>query len=168
MINTIEDVQVDMKISMKTRYAVKFLKQLALNSEYGERERLSVREVAEKQNISEKYLETIAGELRAAGFITGEKGVNGGYMLRKHPFEIKLGDIMMCTETNYMQKHCMEFPIKTCPNYDSKKRNCPFYCFWDKLQVEMHEFLNKFTLEDVPDNLEMIDKDLSWLAFRYA
>lgn len=138
-----------MKISMKTRYAVRFLKELSLHDPKTTKSLLSVREVAQRQGISEKFLETIAGILKHAGYITGEKGSRGGYILAKPAEEIRLGDIMRWMETDYMTAHCVEYPAEKCKNYCVEGKKCPYSKFWTEFQDALNETANRFTIQSI-------------------
>lgn len=84
-----------MLISTKGRYAMRFMIDLALR---GPEEKVSLREIAEFEGISLKYLEQLVRPLTQAGLIKGMRGKNGGYCLAKPTSEIKAGDVLRAVE----------------------------------------------------------------------
>ena len=84
-----------MKISTKGRYAVRVMLDLALNDtgEY-----VKVREIAKRQEISEKYLEQIIAVLNKAGYVRSTRGAQGGYKIAKDPSQYTVGMILRLTE----------------------------------------------------------------------
>lgn len=90
-----------MKISTKTRYALRFLLELATRSETPTC--ITTKSIAQNQGLSEKYLESIATKLRKAGYIKSVKGAGGGYILHTDPTQISIGNIMRLMEANFFQ-----------------------------------------------------------------
>ena len=84
-----------MKITTKGRYGVRAALELALGYGSGP---VMVREIAEKQDISERYLEHILNRLRTAGLLRSTRGAKGGYELSRPPAEITVGDIVRTLE----------------------------------------------------------------------
>lgn len=84
-----------MKISTKGRYALKLMLDLAM---YNTGEPVSLKDIAKRQDISEKYLEQIISMLTKAGFVQSIRGAQGGYLLRKRPEEYTVGAILRVTE----------------------------------------------------------------------
>ena len=92
-----------MLISTKGRYALYVLVDLA---EHADEEYVPLREIAERQNISKKYLENILKVLVEHGLLTGIKGRGGGYRLTKPPEEYRLGEILRLTEGGLTPVSC--------------------------------------------------------------
>ena len=93
-----------MKISTKGRYALRIMVDLALNEE----DRfISLKEIAEKEGISQKYLEQIIALLNKAGFLDTYRGNNGGYKLAKAPGKYIVGDILRATEGDLTPIFCI-------------------------------------------------------------
>lgn len=135
-----------MKISTQTRYALRFLVELALHESKSEPEdRITTQQVSQKQHISEKYLESIASKLKKAGFVDSLKGVKGGYRLAMPLEQITLGHVMRVMETTYFQKHCVENPEKTCPNF----KGCAFANCWDTLEENISGIVDCIMLKDI-------------------
>ena len=84
-----------MKISTKGRYALRLMLDLAMN---GENNIVRIKDIAERQQISDKYLEQIISVLNKAGYVRSTRGPQGGYSLRKAPEEYTVGDILRLTE----------------------------------------------------------------------
>lgn len=80
-----------MKISTKGRYALRLMVDLALNNTG---EPISLKDIARKENISDKYLEQIISVLNKAGYVRSIRGAQGGYMLRKKPEDYTVGMIL--------------------------------------------------------------------------
>ena len=94
-----------MKLSTKARYGTRAL--VELGSVYP-REATSVRKVAEKLELSVKYLEQIMSALKAAGLVTAVRGVNGGYTLARRPEDITLLDIFGVLEGTPVLVECLD------------------------------------------------------------
>jgi len=82
-------------ISTKGRYGVRAMFELALQSDGAP---VSIKSIAERQSISETYLEQLFQKLRQAGLLTSLRGAQGGYLLAKPPGEISVGDILKALE----------------------------------------------------------------------
>ena len=85
-----------MKISTKGRYALRLMLDLALNNTG---EAVSLKDIARRQDISDKYLEQIISILNKAGYVRSIRGAQGGYMLRRPPKEYTVGMILRLTES---------------------------------------------------------------------
>jgi Rrf2 family transcriptional regulator, cysteine metabolism repressor len=84
-----------MRLNTKMRYGTRAMLELALRHDQGP---ISLREVAEVQELSEKYLEALLGTLRAAGLVSSQRGPQGGYQLTRSPEAITLRDIFEALE----------------------------------------------------------------------
>ncbi len=94
-----------MKLSTRTRYGVRLMVELGLN--YGKKP-IFLRDIAKRENISEKYLSIIVIRLRGAGLVASVRGVNGGYNLAKDPVEITLIEVVTVLEGNCHLVHCVK------------------------------------------------------------
>jgi Rrf2 family protein len=101
-----------MKISTKGRYALRLMLDIAQNSN-GEYVRL--KDIAFRQEISEKYLEQITGLLTKRGLIKGERGSQGGYRLVKKPADYTIGSILQVTEGSLAPVACLDDSENLCP-----------------------------------------------------
>ena len=92
-------------ISTKGRYAIRVLIDLAENDNGNY---IPLKDIAERQDISKKYLEIIAKDLVSGGLLTGASGKGGGYKLNRKPEEYKIGDILRVTEGTLAPVACLE------------------------------------------------------------
>lgn len=93
-----------MKISTKGRYALRLMLDLAT---YNTGEPVSIKDIAKRQQISEKYLEQIIAVLNKAGFVRSVRGAQGGYVLKKDPKEYTVGMILRQTEGDLSPVSCI-------------------------------------------------------------
>ncbi len=136
-----------MKLTTRTRYGVRLLFQLALNYDKGT---VQLNEIAKKENISEKYLEQIAGFLKSAGFITAQRGAQGGYQLSGDPSSINLADVVSRLEGSLSIIDCLE------GGDCSKNGNCPAQNVWRNLNDAIKNSLIKINLSDMVDDYHKI------------
>ena len=140
-----------MKISTKGRYALRFMIELAANSgSY-----MALKDVAEKQNISKKYLEQIVPLLNRSGMLLTNRGYQGGYKLAKHPSEYTVGEILRITEGSLAPVSCLE----TEPNSCEKQSYCPSLEMWKGLYKVINDYLDGVTLQDLLDNYLRLGAD---------
>ena len=132
-----------MKISTKGRYAIRFLLELAKD----EKKCLSLKEIAESQNISKKYLEQIVPLLTSSGYLRATRGYRGGYMISKNPKDCKIGEILGVTEGNLAPVSCLESLPVECDRRDQ----CPTLPLWNGLYNVICDYLDGITLQDLLD-----------------
>lgn len=130
-----------MKISTKGRYALRVMIDLALNSN---EKYITSKEIAIRQEISNKYLEQIIAMLNKAGYLETARGNAGGYKLAKKPNQYKIGDILKATEGDLAPIDCLTEEGK-CQRQDK----CTTYSFWKGLDDVINEYVNSKTLEDL-------------------
>ena len=130
-----------MKISTKGRYALRVMIDLAIhdNGKY-----ISLKEISERQEISNKYLEQIISLLNKAGYIETARGNTGGYKLSRLPKEYKVGDILRATEGDLAPIYCL-----TEAGECIRQKNCKTYSFWKGLDDTINEYIDSKTLEDL-------------------
>ena len=130
-----------MKISTKGRYALRVMIDLALhnNGKY-----ISLKEISERQEISNKYLEQIIALLNKAGFLETARGNMGGYKLSKKPKEYVVGDVLRATEGDLAPIYCL-----TEDGECNKQKSCKTYSFWKGLDDVINEYIDSKTLEDL-------------------
>jgi cysteine desulfurase len=129
-----------MKLSTKGRYGVKAMVDLAI---YYGGEPVSIKAIAERQDISEYYLEQLFSQLRKSGLVNSVRGALGGYVLNKPPTEIRIYDIMDILEGSVEISECVE--EKTCVNIDC----CATRLLWIKIKDSIDEVLKSTTLADI-------------------
>ena len=127
-------------ISSRGRYALRVLTDLAGQSP----ERLvPLKEIAVRQAISQKYLESIMSILSKNGLVTGQHGKGGGYRLSRQPAEYTLGEILRLTEGSLAPVACLEDGAAPCT------RPCPTLPVWEKLERMVGDYLDSVTLADL-------------------
>ena len=134
-----------MKISTKGRYAVRLMLDLALNNTG---EPISLKDVAKRQGISDKYLEQIISVLNRAGFVKSVRGAQGGYYLRKRPEDYTMGMILRLTEGSLAPVSCIdeEDEVK-CDKQDS----CVTVILWRKINDAISDVVDNTILQDLVD-----------------
>lgn len=130
-----------MKISTKGRYALRVMIELADN--YNSGSFISSRDIAERQDISGKYLEQIIMLLNKAGFLETARGNMGGYKLKKNPEEYLVGDILRATEGDLAPIYCL-----TDEGECGRKDKCRTFEFWKGLDDVINEYVDSKTLAD--------------------
>lgn len=128
-----------MKLSTKGRYGTRAMLELALN--YGKGQVL-LREIAERQGISARYLERIMVTLVSAGLVRSLRGQKGGFNLAKPPKDIRLDQIIQVVEGPISPVACVDDP-KICDRVDI----CIIIDIWRKLKDAMLDVLSSITLE---------------------
>ena len=129
-----------MKLSTKGRYGVKAMVDLAIN--YGG-EPVPIKSVAERQNISDLYLEQLFAQLRKAGLIQSVRGALGGYVLSRPPAEILISEIMNVLEGSVEISDCID--ETNCANMDY----CATRLLWVKIKDSIDQVLESTTLADI-------------------
>lgn len=132
-----------MRLSTKGHYGLKAMFDLAMH--YGS-EPIPLKVVAERQNISEHYLEQLIAVLRKMGLVKSIRGAQGGYILAKPPSEIKVGDVVRALEGPIAPLDCVsEFE----PTYCEKENYCISRDIWARVRDSIAEVLDSITLEDM-------------------
>ena len=132
-----------MKLSTKTRYAARAMLELALNDS---NDPLQIKVIAERQQISEKYLEQLIVVLKSAGYVRSVRGPKGGYFLAKAPEEIKLSDIFYAFEGSITTSECVEDSSRC-----SRSSNCVMREVWTKVESAVVNVLESITLKDLAE-----------------
>ncbi|MDR1409727.1 MAG: Rrf2 family transcriptional regulator [Oscillospiraceae bacterium] len=131
-----------MKISTRGRYATRMLLDLAQHTQSGF---IALKDIAERQDISKKYLEQIIPLLRKAGILRTNRGFQGGYQLSKSPHEINIAEILRVTEGGLAPVSCLEDSGSSC----ARSADCPTLPVWEGLQRVMAEYLESISLADL-------------------
>lgn len=131
-----------MKVSTRGRYALRIMLDIAL-SDSGKPVR--VKEIAERQEISEKYMEQIISILNKAGYVRSIRGPQGGYFLTRRPEEYTVGMILRLTEGNMAPVECVEYEDYSCP----RQEDCVTFLLWKKLDEAIRGVIDSVTLEDL-------------------
>lgn len=133
-----------MKISTKGRYALRVMIDLATNQT---EEPIRLKDVADRQGISVKYLEQIISALTKAGYLTSLRGSSGGYQLKKKPEEYTVGMILRATEGSLAPVSCVEDKDNPCERIDS----CVTARVWKQINDAVNDVVDGITLQDLVD-----------------
>ncbi len=120
-------------ISTKGRYALRVMIDLA---EHGEDGFVPLKDVAERQQISKKYLEIIVRDLVAAKLVNGVSGKGGGYRLCRSPEDCSVGEILEVTEGSLATVACLSADAAPCP----RAAQCPTLPLWADFDRMTHEY----------------------------
>lgn len=140
-----------MKFSTKGRYALRMMLEFALHPG----ECTKINQVAERQQISDKYLEQIVTILSRAGYVKSRRGAQGGYYLTKDPSEYTIGMILRLTEGNLAPVACMEDDINQCSRSDI----CACLIVWKKLDNAITDVVDSITLTDLVEEQKRLDRE---------
>lgn len=131
-----------MLISTKGRYALRVMIDLAENQKDGY---VPLKETAERQEISEKYLEGILKTLVQQNILTGVRGKGGGYRLTRAPENYTVGEILRLTEGSLAPVACLEPGTKPCP----RMAQCRTISMWEGLDKLISQYLDGITIADL-------------------
>ncbi|MDE6203332.1 MAG: Rrf2 family transcriptional regulator [Lachnospiraceae bacterium] len=131
-----------MKISTKGRYALRLMLDLAV---YNTGEPISLKDIARRQEISEKYLEQIISLLNKAGFVRSIRGAQGGYMLNKEPSWYTVGRILRLTEGDLAPVSCVGENSMEC----ERRQGCVTVRVWEQINEAVNQVVDNITLEDL-------------------
>lgn len=138
-----------MKISTRGRYALRLMLDLALCPAETP---VCLRDIARRQEISEKYLEQIISILNKAGFVQSIRGAQGGYLLKKEPSEYTVGEILRLTEGDLSLVDCVGEETGGC----GRKPECVTARIWERISEAVNQVVDGITLADmVKWHLEM-------------
>ena len=129
-------------ISTKGRYALRVMLDLA---QQDRESYIPLKDIAERQAISKKYLEIIVRELVAGKLIAGVSGKGGGYRLSRKPEEYPVGEILDVMENSMAVVSCLENGAEACP----RAAECDTLPMWSELNQLIHDFLYNKKLSDL-------------------
>lgn len=131
-----------MKISTKGRYALRLMLDLATYSTDGP---VCLKDVAKRQQISDKYLEQIIAILNKAGYVKSIRGAQGGYLLKKEPEEYTAGMILRLTEGDLAPVSCVGGEKEECV----RKAGCVTTRIWQRINDAVNDVVDHITLADM-------------------
>ncbi len=131
-----------MIVSTKGRYALRVMLCFAQRDREGY---VPLKEIAEAEGISQKYLESIMTILSKAGFVDAIHGKGGGYRLNRAPGEYTVGSILKLTEGSLAPVSCTTQGASAC----SRSTCCQTLPMWERLEKMIDEFFEGITLEDL-------------------
>lgn len=131
-----------MIISTRGRYALRVMIDLAEN---GNGEYIAMNKIAQRQQLSLKYLERILPVLTQNKIVEGIQGKKGGYRLTRKPEEYKIGEILRLTEGDLAPVACLEPGAEPC----NKRGECRTLPMWAKLHELINDYLDSVTLSEL-------------------
>lgn len=143
-----------MQVSTRGRYGLRAMVDMALHTTDGP---LALRVIAERQAISESYLEQVFTGLRKAGLIRASRGAQGGYELGRPAKEITTGEILRALEGPIVPVHCVgdQTSGKKC----ERENYCITRSFWEEFKIHINTFLDGMTLQDLADRARTIQPE---------
>jgi len=138
-----------MRLSTRARYGTRLMLELALNFEKGT---VFLKDIAEREEISEKYLSHLVIPLRASGLISSSRGAHGGYRLAKSPSQITLKEIVQTLEGGISFVECVKNP-SVCPRVSK----CAARGIWERLDKKISDELSSVHLADLMKSQKEID-----------
>ncbi len=130
-----------MKLSTKGRYSSRAMLDLALN--YGQGP-VSIKDVARRQEISERYLENIMSSLVSGGLAISTRGRGGGFVLARTPNRIRLVEVIRVAEGSIAPVYCVDDPAKC-----ERSGQCVTFEVWGMLNKAVTDLLSSITLQDM-------------------
>lgn len=131
-----------MKISTKGRYALRLMLDLAT---YSDGAPISIKDIAGRQQISEKYMEQIISVLNKAGYVQSIRGAQGGYLLKRKPEEYTVGMILRLTEGDLAPVSCVGEGSIDC----DRREQCVTVKVWEKINDAVNGVVDNITLADL-------------------
>ena len=143
-----------MKLSTKGRYGLRAMVDIAV---YSQNSPVPISAIAERQNISVRYLEQLLPKLKKAGMIKSIRGAQGGYMLDKDPQDISAGDILRTLEGDLTPVDCAAFTGDT-SNCGGTKF-CVTKTVWKRINDSVQQAVDSITLQDLmEESIEIHNK----------
>lgn len=139
-----------MKISTKGRYALRVMVDL---SEHNPGNFITLMDIAQRQGISEKYLESIVSVLSKNDLLISLRGKGGGYKLARQPEDYTVGEILRITEGPFAPVSCLEKK----PNRCERAMQCKTLKMWEGLEKVINEYLDNITIADLLGDGQLTD-----------
>ncbi|MDO4977668.1 MAG: Rrf2 family transcriptional regulator [Eubacteriales bacterium] len=144
-----------MKISTKGRYALHLMLDIA--SHQTSDKPVRIKDIAERQNLSNKYLEQIIAALNKAGYVKSLRGAQGGYLLTKKPEEYTAGMILRVMEGSLSPVACLDEEENTC----NRQHGCVTVKLWSMMYDAIQGVVDSVTLADMMHWQEEMDQSFS-------
>ncbi len=132
----------NMQISTKGRYAMRLMLDIA---RYGRGETVKIKDIADRQDISPKYLEQIISELNRSGLVRSTRGPQGGYSLARPPEEYTVGSILRVMEGDLSVVQCVKDGEGFCDRFET----CTTVRLWTKISDAISSVVDNITLADL-------------------
>ena len=133
-----------MKISTKGRYALRIMIDLGMNRNQGP---IRVKDIASRQDISEKYLEQIIALFNKAEYVKSIRGAQGGYLLTREPKDYTVGMILRLAEGSIAPVSCVDTDKTEC----KRRGRCVSAKLWQRVNDAVNEVVDNTTLQDLLD-----------------
>ena len=134
-----------MKISTKGRYGLRAAIDLAM---YGGASAVSISSIAERQQLSESYLEQLMAKLRKADIVTSVSGAQGGYILKRSPKDISVGDVLRALEVYLRPVDCLAIEDENETHFENADLFVTNYV-WTRISESINDTVNSITLQDL-------------------
>ncbi len=131
-----------MMVSSKGRYALRVMLDMAEQGEVGN---IRLKDIAKRQDISVKYLESIMTTLCKGELVKSTLGKDGGYRLVRPPSEYTVGEVLLAAEGELIPVACLDKSGKKC----SGECSCYTLPFWQGLEEQINSYVNSYTLADL-------------------
>ncbi|GAB6087923.1 RrF2 family transcriptional regulator [Alkaliphilus crotonatoxidans] len=142
-----------MRLSTKGRYGLKAMYDLAIH--YGDGP-IALKNIAERQRISDHYLEQLVAVLRKSGLVKSVRGAQGGYMLASHPEKITVGEIIRALEGPLGPSECvLEEDAAVCENAEC----CVTRVVWEKIRISISDVIDSISLQDMVDDYHKMNSN---------
>ncbi len=148
-----------MKLSTKGRYGLRAMVDLAVNSSG---DHVSLYSIAERQGISENYLEQVFSILRKAGLVKSVKGAQGGYVLSEAPSNTRAGTILRALEG---ELSVVDEDPSDKDVYRNNIQNCIKVNVWDKMNECLNQVVDSITLEDLANEYRSMNGESSFVFY---
>ena len=146
-----------MKISTRGRYALRLMIDIAV---CGNDAPVRIKDIAKRQEISEKYLEQIINQLSKNNMVISARGAQGGYKLAREPKDYTIGEILRATEGSLAPVTCLEKNHPIC----DRAAACATLDLWVEIQNAINKVVDNRTLQDLVDRQKKKEEILSSLA----
>ena len=144
-----------MKISTKGRYGLRLMVDL---TSYHGKGLVPLKDIAARQDISNKYLEQIIMQLNRAGLVKSVRGSQGGYALSRPPEKITVGDVLRAVEGSLAPVDCLENG-----GFCERQAHCPTLTIWRRIQKAVESVVDQTTLRDMMEDAQTHGCDFSTL-----
>lgn len=141
-----------MWVSTKAQYGLRALIEIARSERLGEKRAVPLKDVAERQGLSQHYLEQIASILRRSGFVKSVRGAYGGYRLARPPEQIKAYDVVVALEGSIAPVECVEADHVCNGNHI-----CGTFDLWHRVDQAIKHVLGTTTLADLVADSERLE-----------
>lgn len=140
-----------MQVSTRGRYGLRAMVDMAMHATEGP---MALRMIAERQAISESYLEQVFISLRKAGLVKASRGAQGGYELNRPLDEITVGDILRALEGPLVPVYCVG--DTAAGPLCEREKYCITHSFWEELRDHINDFLDGTTLRDLTERARAV------------